>query len=107
MAAIMTHILGGEEVQLEVRENKKLWKIIQDFLYKLTCHKGYSLRGDDLLYNDKLVVAKSSRFIPLFLAEFHSTLDGGQSGFFRIYKMITFVLYWEGMKNDVKRFVAK
>lgn len=76
MAVTMTHILG-EEVQIEVRENKKLWKIIQDFLYKLTSHKGYSLRGDDLLYNDKLVVAKSSRFIPLFLVEFHSTLDGG------------------------------
>lgn len=30
----------------------------------------------------------------------------GHSGFFRTYKMIAGMLYWEGMMGDVKNYVA-
>lgn len=39
--------------------------------------------------------------------EFHSTPFGGHSGFFRTYKKISAIFFWEGMKEDVKRFVAE
>lgn len=49
----------------------------------------------------------SSPIIITLLKEFHSSPIGGHSGFLRTYKRLASVLYWQGMKKDVKRFVEE
>ena len=53
------------------------------------------------------MLPRSSPQIPVLLAEFHNFPIGGHLGFFRTYKRLAIVLYWEGMKQDVHKFVSE
>ncbi|PNY11636.1 transposon Ty3 gag-pol polyprotein [Trifolium pratense] len=46
-----------------------------------------------------------STLIAKLLQEFHTTPQGGHSGFYRTYRRIAANLYWLGMKNVVQEFV--
>lgn len=59
------------------------------------------------MYKGLVIIPRNSRLVLLFLTEFHSSPIGGHSDFFRTYKKISSIFYWEGMKNDVKKFVAE
>ena len=52
------------------------------------------------------MLPKGSSRIPLLLQEFHNLAVGGHSGFFRTYKRISEVVYWEGMRKDIQQHVA-
>ena len=41
----------------------------------------------------------------MILREFHDSASGGHSGFFRTYKRIATILFWEGMKKDIQEYV--
>ena len=55
----------------------------------------------------RLVLAKNSTRIPLVLKEFHESVAGGHFGFFRTYKRISAILYWEGMKKDIQKYLQE
>ena len=56
----------------------------------------------------QLVLARRSTRIPLILLkEFHDSIVGGHSGYFKTYKRIAALLYWEGMKKDIQRYVQE
>lgn len=80
---------------------------MQDLLCSLDSHEGYHLREGKLMYKGRLVLSKSSPLISIFLIEFHFSSYRGHSDFFRIYKWLAIVLYWNGMKTYVRRFVAE
>ena len=42
----------------------------------------------------------------MLLEEFHNSAIGGHSGFFRTYKRISAIIYWEGMRKDIQQYVA-
>lgn len=90
----------------KVQADEKLREIIQALLKGTATPEGYSLKKGSLLYKGRLVLPKSSTLIPKFLQEFHASPFGGHSGFFRTYKRTTSVLFWEGMKSNIKDFVA-
>ena len=48
-----------------------------------------------------MVLARNSASIPLVLKEFHDTAAEGHSGYFRTYKSVAALVYWEGMKKDI------
>lgn len=95
-----------EEWQTEMLQDPKLQAIVQDLILDPEAHKGYSLRDHKLFYKGKLVLSKQSSRIPILCKEFHATLLGGHSGFFRTYRRLAAVVYWEGMKKDIKDYVA-
>jgi hypothetical protein len=43
--------------------------------------------------------------IPTLLKEFHSTPQGGHSGFYKTYRRLAANVYWIGMKGAVQEFV--
>ena len=57
-----------------------------------------------LKYKDRLVISKTSTLLPTILHTYHDSIFGGHSGFLRTYKRLAGELYWEGMKQDVKRY---
>ncbi|XP_044500293.1 uncharacterized protein LOC123221524 [Mangifera indica] len=99
--------VGVNVIQEEALKDDKLRQIIQDLLIGSNSHGGYCLKNGSLMYQGRMVVSRGSRLVPIFLAEFHSSPMGGHSGFLRTYKRISTVLYWEGMKSDIKQFVAE
>ena len=96
----------GPMVDDKVQADEKLKGIIHALLKGTAAREGYSLRNGSLLYKGRLVLPKTSRLIPKFLQEFHASSFGGHFGFFRTYKRIVSVLFWKGMKSDIKEFVA-
>lgn len=57
-----------------------------------------------LKYKGRLVLSRQSTLIPNILHTYHDSVLGGHSGFLRTYKRMMGELYWEGMKEDVKKY---
>lgn len=100
-------VTGIEHIQHEVNKDKRLQQIIQQLQNDSTAHQCFSFRNETLIYQGRVILPTTSRFIPQFLHEFHSSLCGGHSRYIRTYKRITSVFYWEGKKIDIKRYVRE
>lgn len=59
------------------------------------------------MHHGRLVLPKDSPHIPTLISEFHSTPQGGHSGYLHTLKRVTHVLYWAGMLETIKRFVSQ
>ena len=57
-----------------------------------------------LMYKDRMVLSKTSKLIPTNLHTYHDLVFGGHSEFLRTYKRMAGELYWEGMKQEVKKY---
>ncbi|KAL0549565.1 hypothetical protein IC582_014050 [Cucumis melo] len=64
----------------------------------------FSIQQGMLRYKNRLVISKSSTLIPAILHTYHDSIFGGYSGFLRTYKRLARELYWEGMKQGVKKY---
>ncbi|WVY98421.1 hypothetical protein V8G54_030572 [Vigna mungo] len=89
----------------EIQANVRLRGIIQDLLKQHYSHLGFQLIKGRLYYKGRMVIPKNSSKIPLILKEFHDSALGGHSGFFRTYKRISGLLFWEGMKKEIQQYV--
>ena len=96
-----------ERSEEEVQQDSKLQGIMQDLLHGGEVLEGFQLKGGRLYYKDRVVVPKNSPKIPLILQEFHDTAMGGHSGFFRTYKRVSGLLWWEGMKKTIQQYVQQ
>lgn len=52
------------------------------------------------------MLSKTSKFKDALLREFHSSAIGGHGRFLKTYKRILAELFWDGMKGDIRQFVA-
>ena len=64
-------------------------------------------KNDLLWYQDRLYLCKSSQLKHKIHIELHTSPIGGHSGFLKTYERIKKDIFWEGLKNDVKTFVAE
>jgi hypothetical protein len=104
----MTHYWQWDQEQQwldEVENDEKLQKIIQDLQTDPSSRPGFEYRQGVLLYGGRLVLASNSVLIPKLLQEFHSTPQGGHSGFYKTYRRIAANVYWVGMKGKIQEFV--
>ena len=62
---------------------------------------------DRLLYQGRLVIPRTSQFIPTLLDEFHDSAVEGHSDVLKTYRRLATEIYWVGMKRDVEEMVAK
>ena len=95
------------ELEDEVVVDVKLNAIMQRLICGEEGAASFSLKNGRLLYKGWLVIARTSKWIPKILEEFHGSKLGGHSGFFRTYKRISAILYWEGMKKAIMDFVQR
>ncbi|VFR02721.1 unnamed protein product [Cuscuta campestris] len=65
-----------------------------------------SLLNGLLYYKHRLLLSPNSPLREKLLHEFHSTPIAGHQGVERTFKRLAAVFYWQGMRRDVKRFVA-
>jgi len=99
------HMEEWEELEDEVDQDANLKRKIQDLLAHKDVHKGYEVSGGRLYYKNRLVIPKCSPKLDAILKEFHDSAMGGHSGFFRTYKRISQLFYWEGMKMKIQEYV--
>ena len=96
-----------EELEAEIEKDEKLKKILQGLLVTGVEHPGYKVTNGRLYYQYRLVIPKESQKIGSILREFHDTAVGGHSGYFRTYKRIANLFFWEGMRRNIKEYVQK
>ncbi|XP_016200274.1 uncharacterized protein LOC107641291 [Arachis ipaensis] len=96
-----------DDMEAEVLADEKLNGIMQKLLVGEKTIPDFALMNGKLKYKGRLVLAKTSKWIPKILMEFHSSKLGGHSGFFRTYKRMSAILYWEGGLPKVKRMDTK
>jgi hypothetical protein len=99
--------LQEEQVRIENQNDEKLHKIITEVQQDPEKWPGYEYKHGVLLYEGRLVLSAQSLMIPTLLEEFHSTPQGGHSGFYKTYRRLAANVYWIGMKNAVQEFVRK
>lgn len=93
------------QVNLEIQLDDKLKKVYVEVEADPAAHPGYSVYQGTLLYKQRLVLSPQSVLIPRMLQEFHSSPQGGHSGFLRTYKRIAANVYWPGIKGMIQEFV--
>ena len=90
MTAISTvQFIEWEGIEEELFADEKLKKVMQELLVQPDKHAGFELKQGKLWYKGRLVLPKTSARIPMVLKEFHDSVAGGYSGFFRTYKRIS------------------
>ncbi|GAU22407.1 hypothetical protein TSUD_122930 [Trifolium subterraneum] len=96
-----------EQVKAEIQQDVKLSKIVADLLQDPKACPGFDLRNGVLLYEGRLVISKNSLLIPVLLDEFHSSPQGGHSGFYKTYRRLAANIYWVGMKGTIQEYVRR
>lgn len=79
------------KLQQEVKEGKEV--------------AGFHLQDGKLMYKGRMVIAKTSAFIPILLREYHDSPTGGHAGEVKTYLRITAEWYWQGMRRAVSAYI--
>ncbi|KAH7542315.1 hypothetical protein FEM48_Zijuj02G0060600 [Ziziphus jujuba var. spinosa] len=66
----------------------------------------YSYWNGLLMFKNRFIISKESKLKTLLLQEFHETPTGGHAEIERNFLGLSASFFWEGMRNDVKKFVA-
>lgn len=97
--------MESSELLEEVHKDDVLKEIIAALQKGESTKPGFAYRRGALFYEDRLVLAANSAWIPKLLLEFHSSPQGSHSGFYRTYRRVAANLFWFGMKKQVQQFV--
>ena len=82
-----------------------LVKLIHSLSQNSTKHPKYTWQNNQLRRKTKLVVGHDDQLRKELLEAFHTSSDGGHSGVMATMKRISVVVYWKGLKKDVRSFV--
>lgn len=91
----------------EIKSCPELQELMQKVVLQPVEQQKYAIKHGFLYKGQGLVLPRKFSRNPTILAEFHISLQGGHSGFFKTYKRIAGVFYWIGMKQDIKNFIMQ
>jgi hypothetical protein len=81
--------------------------LIQQLQSNSLVSPGYSLLHDELRYKGHLYLSKQSKLKSMVLSELHATPTTGYSRFTKTYDRVKCSFFRDGMKQDVRNFVAE
>jgi hypothetical protein len=91
----------------EWKNDEKVWTLIQRLQQDSSTSDTFTWKNDSLWYKDRLYLCKKSQLKKKVLLELHTSPVGGHSGFLKTYHRVKNDFFWDGLKNDVQRFVAE
>ena len=91
----------------EWTKDKDVWTLIQKLQQDPSTSDTFSWKIDPLWYKDRLYICKNSQLKQNILLELHTSPLGGHSGFLKTYHRVKKDFFWDGLKSDIQRFVAK
>jgi hypothetical protein len=94
-------------VRQEWLHDPKSSHLIQQLQSNSPVSPGYSWLNDELRYKGHLYLSKQSKLKSMVLSELHATPTAGHSGFTKTYDRVKRSFFWDGMKQDVRNFVAE
>ncbi|GJQ99979.1 retrotransposon-related protein [Tanacetum coccineum] len=97
--------LDGTQLLDGLKDDPQLYKIVQEVMNDPQSRPGVSFVNGKLYHKERLVIPTTSPWIPQLLEEFHSSPNGGHSGFYRTYRRLASKIYWLGMTKSIREFV--
>lgn len=91
----------------EIAQDQQIQHLTRQIEQGTETRKRYSVCHGKLWYKHRLVIPKTSKFIPVILAENHFSPVGGHSGVFKTLKRIQQSFHWEGIGQRVQKFVSE
>ena len=96
-----------QDVRQEWLKDPKSLHLIQQLQTNAPAPPGYSWLQDELRYKGCLYLSKQSKLKSTVLSELHATPTVGHSGFTKTYDRVKRSFFWDGMKQDIRNFVAE
>jgi hypothetical protein len=96
-----------QAIRQEWLHDPKISHLIQQLQSNSPVSQGYSWLHDELRYKGHLYLSKQSKLKSMVLSELHATPTAGHSGFTKTYDRVKCSFFWDGMKQDVRNFVAE
>jgi hypothetical protein len=96
-----------EEERIEWKQGQDVCKIIQQLQEDPSSLDNFVWKNDSIWYHDQLYLCKNSQLEQKVLMKLHISPIGGHSGFLKTYHGIKQDFFWEGIKNDVQKFVSE
>lgn len=107
LALTVLSVLQLQDIYRELDQDKGIESLKHSILDGSTSNPNYRVLEGRVWYKRRLLLTKTSRFIPLILAEFHDSKLGGHSGVLNTLKRVQQSFYWEGMAKTVQQYVAE
>jgi hypothetical protein len=82
-------------------------QLIQQLQSNAPASPGYSWFHEELRYKGCLYLSKQSKLKSTVLSKLHATPTAGHSGFTKTYDRVKHSFFWDGMKQDIRNFVAE
>ncbi|KAG7586410.1 Retrotransposon gag domain [Arabidopsis thaliana x Arabidopsis arenosa] len=107
LALTVPAVLQLHDIYKEIEEDSAIQAQIS--LVQTTPEKyvNYQVQAGKLWYKRRLVISKTSKFIPLLLQEYHDSKLGGHAGILKTKKRIQHMFHWEGLQRDVQKYVSE
>jgi hypothetical protein len=96
-----------QAVHQEWLQDPKSWHLIQQLQSKALAPPRYSWLQDELQYKGCLYLSKQSKLKSTVLSELQDTPTARHSGFTKTYDRVKRSFFWDGMKHDIRNFVAE
>jgi hypothetical protein len=96
-----------QAVRQEWLHDPKSLHLIQQLQSNAPVSLGYTWLHDELRYKGHLYLSKQSKLKSIVLSELHATPTTGHSEFTKTYDSVKRSFFWDGMKQDVRNFVAE
>ena len=90
---------------IQCKQYQNLCKIIQQIQEDPSPLDKFVWNNGLLWYRYRLCLCKNSQLKQKVLLELNASPIGGHLGFLKNYHMIKNDIFWEGLKNDVQKFV--
>lgn len=88
LAILIPHFQNWEALIKELKHDLELEMIKQKVMYGVEGFEEYRVEDDCLLYKGRLVLPRTSRWIPQLFQEFHSSVIGGHAGILKTYQLM-------------------
>ncbi|GKB03805.1 transposon Tf2-1 polyprotein, partial [Tanacetum coccineum] len=99
----LSALSGPSEVDISA-EGRGSKRLITEVTNDPQSRTGFSLVNGKLYHKERLVIPATSPWISQLLEEFHSSPNGGHSGFYRTYRRLASIIYWLGITKSVREF---
>lgn len=96
-----------QDLYKEIDADPELQSMIKRVFDRSLINNNYQVIEGRLWYKRRLMIPKTSTFIPLLLHEAHDSLGGGHSGILKTLKRVQRSFYWEGITRSVQRYVQE
>ncbi|PWA91318.1 Ty3/gypsy retrotransposon protein [Artemisia annua] len=106
-AVSLPSVCQWEELLKDLESDPELEPLRKKIIEEDGSYEGYTLNEGRLLYRNRLVLPRTSRWIPKLFLEFHSSATGGHEGTIKTYHRLASELYWPGMRKDISRMVSE